>query len=268
MELQFLNSARKYNVFLHGSEPIRKVESLSFSLLDSKQFTEDKEKLKSSYLFWKNCWSDTFVELGVQKDNFSDDFLNKEIGGLFLGEKPIGFLMYHFIDLQMAAYRDSRYFKNYPPHLVNTLEKLSGTTMIITYMTVDKHWRRKYTSYSIPELLISYAVLRFLESSAERILGYFRNEKGTHNIFYRHGGHPILKGEAAYNVEVDFAVIDRNKARLSTRGGCDQLARKKWKDYKQQKLGETYARYQLLKEENGASFTDPYERSLGQREFL
>lgn len=245
------------------------VETLEYRIIHSNTFTgKHKELLNNTYKFWVESWEKTFKQLDVEKSGNSDDFLNKEIGCLYHGTKPIGLLMYHFLDLEMPCFLRSSYFNNYPDSLLNSISRYPGTTMVITYMTLDKAWRRRVTTYPISELLISFSVLRLIESPAQRLIGYFRNNRGTQNIFYRHGGVPLKKNARAYNVDIDFAMIQREKAQLSKRGACDVLALKKWNEFKLNHKGEPNVHTFNSERTNEATARSLDVGSLGKREFL
>jgi hypothetical protein len=192
---------------------------------------------------WERVWSDTFVELNVpHKKVSSDDYLSKELGGLFYGDQPVGFLLYHFCDLKRRSHQKMSYFSNYPEKLHQEVSSWAEEVMVITYMTLEPGWRKSFTDLPISELLIGFAVLRLMESRASRMIGYFRNNRGTHQIFYRHGGIPLLTGQQAYNVEVDFAQITRDSATLSRLPSCAEMTLAKWRQFKLKQQGENHER--------------------------
>jgi hypothetical protein len=196
---------------------------------------------EACFELWEKIWLETFDELQVKhKQVTSDDYLSKELGGLFLGDKPVGFLLYHFCDLGKRTHQKMSYFHNYPEDLYRKVIGQGDQAMVITYMTLDHAWRKSQTNVPISELLIGFAVMRFMESQAKRLLGYFRNNRGTQNMFYRHGGQPLLLGSHAYNVEVDFAEITRSTARLSEWQACADLTFRKWHDFKTLEQGDKH----------------------------
>ncbi len=209
-----------------------------FSTSSPGRFSKENEVC---FDLWEKIWLETFDELQVKhKKVNSDDFLAKELGGLFLGEKPIGFLLYHFCELNKRTHQKMSYFANYPESLYQQVIGKGDLSMVITYMTLDHEWRKSQTDLPISELLIGFAVMRFMESQAKRLLGYFRNNRGTQNMFYRHGGQPLLLGAQAYNVEVDFAEITRESARLSEWKNCADLTFVKWNEFKRLEEGEKH----------------------------
>lgn len=212
---------------------LKQTAELDFHLFKTSNPNEHQLLNERCFDLWERVWKDTFAELNVHhKQVTSDDYLSKELGGLFLGERPIGFLMYHFCDLQRRTHQKMSYFNNYPRPLYENVIANADQTMIITYMTIDPEWRKSQTDLPVSELLIGFSVMRFMESQAHRLLGYFRNNRGTNDIFYRHGGLALLKGEQAYNVEVDFAQITKSSAQLSTLPGCGNMTFEKWNEFK------------------------------------
>jgi hypothetical protein len=222
-----------------------------------------KQLNESCFHLWENVWTDTFRELNVQKLRLnSDSFLNKELGGLFLKDRPIGFLLYHFCDLSIASQQRMSYFDNYPGNFLKQVFALNENIMIITYMTLDPSWRKSMTDLPVSELLMGFSVLRFMETESKRLLGYFRNNRSTQNIFYRHGGIPLLKAQEAYNVEVDFAQITRESALLSEIKNCSEMTIRKWNEYKYNNGGLNEERSNDV-DKNGKTGRDLFENGLG-----
>ncbi|MFV8250268.1 hypothetical protein [Bdellovibrio bacteriovorus] len=205
---------------------MKSVYSLEFRLLNTSDPAQ-KDLVEACYRLWRPVWSDTFAELSVQRDLYSEDFLDRELGGLFFNGQPVGFLLWRFFDLSRESHRGHSYFKNYSPELKELVRAL-GQTMIISYMTIDPAWRKSETDIPVSELLISFSVKRFLESRAENLLGYFRNNRKTNEMFYRHGGIPLQKSTSAYNVDVDFAYITKASAHESTLPAAAAAATELW----------------------------------------
>lgn len=220
---------------------LKRTSELDFHLFKTSDPAENLLLNERCFDLWEQVWKETFTELNVHhKQVTSDDFLSKELGGLFLRDRPVGFLMYHFCDMRRRTHQKMSYFNNYPQPLYENVIGKADQTMIITYMTIDPQWRKSLTDLPVSELLIGFSVMRFMESPAHRLLGYFRNNRGTNDIFYRHGGLALSKAEKAYNVEVDFAQITKSSARLSTLPGCGDLTFQKWIEFKKRKGEHPY----------------------------
>ncbi len=213
------------------------VFDLDFKLIRTDRPSQrDARKRTRAFELWQRTWAETFKELGVDRRLNSDDFLHRELGGLFAGDKPIGFMLFHFLDLSDVVWLESAYFNNYPPEIKALHTERPEKVMVISYMTLEPEWRKSETDLPVSELLTSFAVLRFLSSDAKRLIGYFRNNRRTNEMFYRHGGQPLLKGTSAYNVEVDFAEISRDQAQLSSLAGCGEAALELWNRNKHRPL--------------------------------
>ena len=83
------------------------------------------------------------------------------------------------------------------------------------------------------DIKFSFVVLEFNFSNAQRIIGYFRNNRSTNQIFYRHAGR-FLSQKSAYNVDVDFAEIEIEKSHLSTQKDHAILSLKLWEIFNTQ----------------------------------
>ena len=222
---------------------VTNLQFINFNTSDPKNYLEH---CKNSYILWKSEWEKTFQELKTNKTLYSDDFLHREIGGLFLGTKPIGFILYQFEDITKKTTTDLHYFSNYESRLIHWHQQKNDLVMIATYFTTDPDWRKKNTNYSVSELLISFMNLRLIFSDANRMIGYFRNNRKTNEIFYRHGGE-FIAHQNAYNVSVDFAEIYKDRAQLSEWKDHATLASKMWSQFFLKQKGEKYEFTRSLK---------------------
>ncbi len=93
-------------------------------------------------------------------------------------------ILYQNVDLKLNASYETLYFHNYTPDLVNHQKIKRDQVFIISYMTLNPQWRKTNTNFSISELLISFVVLEFNFSNAQRIIGYFRNNRSTNQILF------------------------------------------------------------------------------------
>lgn len=178
------------------------------------------DEFERVYELWHRSWNDTFAELGVGHVLTSDDFLAREIGCVFAGSRPVGMVLFYFFDLERRSHREHSYFASYPEHIVAEYRRLGhARVMAAGYMTVDNEWRRSETDVPLSEVLVGLTAQRFLDSDASAMISYLRNGKRANEMFYRHGGIPMLKGAIAHNVEVDFAFISRQSAKDSESPG-------------------------------------------------
>ena len=221
---------------------MKNVGNLELTVINTRNPSSEDElqKCESAYQLWKKAWQGTFRELNVGKSLFSDDFLDRELGGLFLGNEAVGFLLYNWFEINRSYHCEHSYFENYPSELMEEL-LISGykKIMVISYMTLKDDWRKPFTDLPISELLTSFAVKRFVESEAQVLVGYFRNDRKTNEMFYRHGGIPLIKDIKRYNVAVDFASITKAAATSSTFPGVADIANRLWENRNKNSLRRT-----------------------------
>lgn len=206
---------------------VTKLKYLSFSTSAPGAY---QHHCQSAYLLWKQQWVETFKELGTSKKLTADDFIDRELCGLFDGDKAVGFMLYKCMDLSLSSTLDAVYFANYPSSLITRNRNFNDSVMIMSYMTLDPAWRKANTNFAISELLIGFIVLILNTSRSQRALGYFRNNRSTNEIFYRHSGQFLLR-DTAYNVEVDYGETDAKKSTLSSFSSHALLNLNLWNEF-------------------------------------
>ena len=219
------------NETAHTSEKkeLKSVTNLRFEHFNTGHPGDKVDLGAASFIFWKSIWQDTFDELGVTKQVWSDDFLHRELVGFFDNNRPVGLVLFRYLDLNRPSHRSVSYFQNHPKDVLDKSFSPCDLTQVSSHITIDKKWTKSQTDYPLSELLISFCLLDFLQNrKAKRMLAYLRNNRGIQNIFYRHGAEALARNVHAYNVDVDFVQITRAKAHLSTLSGCDQLALYFW----------------------------------------
>ncbi len=198
------------------------------------------------YTLWLDVWQSTFQELNVEKNLSADDFLDRHIYGLKTFEGDVcGFMLIRSFTSN-ALNLEHSYFANYPATLKTELAKMEEHIQVISYMTIASGWRKNNTDLPLSEILMGLCVLHFINSDAKKLWGYFRNNRKTQDIFYRHGGVSTIKNHFAYNVLVDISYMDQKTAQLSSWNDCKIQTLKFWTQLKQGEKNE-----------------QPYERQLG-----
>lgn len=210
---------------------VTKLKYLSFNTTTPGLF---QAHCQSAYSLWKQQWVETFKELRTEKKLTSDDFTDRELCGLFDGDKAIGFMLFKCMDLSLNSTLDALYFTNYPDSLIARNRNFNDSVMIMSYMTLDPAWRKSKTNFAISELLMGFIILILNTSQSQRVLGYFRNNRSTNEIFYRHSGQFLMR-HTAYNVEVDFGETDAKKSTLSSYSGHALLNLKLWNEFYNQR---------------------------------
>ena len=254
------------------------VEDLEFHHFNTGQPLHYERHCESAFRLWETEWNHTFKKANFEVDLYSDDFLHRELGGLFLGGKAIGFLLYTFFDLARYSRHKTLYFKNYPRELWAQHCAQNDLVMVPTYMTLDPTWRRSQTNFPISEMLFSFSILRLLESSADRMIAYARNDLKMNEGFYRHGGHPVLAQAKVYNTSVDFIEISRANAHLSTEDSCAEMALMQWNKNRvqinphlhtvlQKREGKNHV-ITLYQQEDGKNHSSPRSSAVGEQGVL
>ncbi|MFZ3231023.1 MAG: hypothetical protein WA160_12515 [Pseudobdellovibrio sp.] len=215
----------------HSLKDVFKLSYVTFNTSNPGIYSEH---CHSAYQLWKKQWTITFKELGTEKLLTSDDFIDRELCGLFDGHKAIGIVLFKFMDLKYKSTLDTAYFKNYPTSLLERNYDLNDTIMVMSYMTIDPLWRKLYTNFSVSELLFGFLILNLNCSKSARAICYLRNNRSTNEIFYRHSG-TFLESTTAYNVAVDFAEADSSTSTLSTFQCHALLNLKLWNNFYQQR---------------------------------
>lgn len=176
----------------------------------------DVEKVERAYQFWKNSWSETFKSLKVDvgHDLYSDDFLGREAISLFRYKEPVALFFFHGVPLRPSQMNHS-YFKNYPPRVLQEVQKMGfKRCLILSYMTVHPEYRKGNTDIPMFELLFSLGVKLFETVPHECLLGYIRKDLSFHSSFERHGGQKIGDNRV-YNVGVDYLLMTKHTMQLS-----------------------------------------------------
>jgi hypothetical protein len=196
-----------------------------------------RKHCENSYTLWKKQWTQTFTELNANKELCSDEFINREIGGLFLDSEPIAILFYTLIDFNDISSVDLNYFHSYEAHLIKRHSDFKDTILVASYFTSLPEWRKQNTNYSISEILVGLVTLRLKFSIANRMVVCLRNNRKINEIFYRHGG-VLIQRSSAFNVEVDFSEMHKESARLSQWKDHAVLTSKLWLTFLNKHRGE------------------------------
>lgn len=210
------------------------VYDLEFSLIDTRYPSSQNRVLcEKAFFFWKESWEETYRGLNTGTAAlFADDFLDRRAIVLSYDHNPVALFLVNIFDFSSLAQRHHSYFKNHPQEVMSLLaETLNEPVMVLSYMTLHAEWRRANTDCSIPDLLFSLAVKVFQESPCRFLNGYIRRDKSFSESFYRHGAQKILS-TVAYNVPVDFCLLQKTQAHLSTAPGVANACNYLWSQFK------------------------------------
>lgn len=247
---------------------LRDVSQLEFIHFNTSNPGKYRAHCENSYHLWKKQWTETFKELNTEKNLFSDEFINREIGGLFLGTEPIAILFYTFIDFKDAASTDLHYFDSYEADLLKRHSAFGDKILVASYFTSVPDWRKQNTNYSISEILVGFVTLRLEYSDAQRMVVCLRNNRKINEIFYRHGGQ-LIRRSSAFNVEVDFSEMYRESAHLSAWKDHAILTSKLWLNYLNKHRGEKNELTRSIKPRRNESISRSIQNTrLEQQEIL
>lgn len=131
---------------------------------------------------------------------------NDEVVVLFDGEKPIGLFMFQWIDIQNSQEKIiSALEKRFSKKLLDELnEKKIQYVMLMGQLAVDPDWRKSSIGYGVSDLLVGFALTRFLESKAEVLLTTTRNNRRTNDLGYRQGAKKFGDAGVVLNVPADI----------------------------------------------------------------
>lgn len=216
---------------------IKDISCLEFAYFNTTNPENYEDHCYNAYNLWKTQWTNTFKELNTRTVLYSDDFKNREVCGLFDASVPVGFYVLQFENFNVNFTQDLKYFSNHEGDLLNYHQNKNDKVLITTYLTSNPNWRKKFTNYSMTEVLTSLVMLRLIFSENDRIIGCYRNSHKVNELFYRHGGQ-FLKNDNAYNADVDFAEVTKDKAHLSPQKDHAILAVKLWKQFLNKQRGE------------------------------
>lgn len=207
------------------------LKKFNYYLLDTRNPNTYEESLvELSYLFWRSSWENTFKSLSVSSKVQSDDFLDRELSTIFYDGLPIALFFHNVFDVSRRSILDHSYFKNYPIEVIKEIkEKGFKRSFILSYMTIHPDFRSSKLGFSVPDLLFSLSIKRFLELNLNQIIGYIRTDKSFFESFYRVGANKLFSS-SAYNVPVDFCYLTRESAKISHLDFISELTEYFWRN--------------------------------------
>ncbi len=184
-----------------------------------------------AYEFWHSIWNATFTELNGHGLTNSDNFFRQdEICVLASDQGILGLFCFSWFDLFNKCHADHSYFQSYPEAVLRSL-KQDGVEKVMTmgYLSVAPEWRK--TSYApfVSEILVAAACKRLVESDAQTLITFTRNNRKMNELGYRHGARCLLAKQTEHNVEVDFIGVFRDEVKPTTAEGIPALADRLWR---------------------------------------
>lgn len=211
-------------------QKIIKDEIKCYFFLGRDHTPDSKALYEATFAFWKSVLIRALIEHAKETGaHYSDEFLNHEIVCIFHENTPIGLFMFDWFDLDLAAHREHSYFKNYPAFIIDQLRQLfHSRVMSMGNLTIAPEWRKSQIGFGISEILLGLATKRFLASPASALITYTRNDRKTHELVYRHGGIPLLKGHVAHGHDSDVIAVYRTAVTPTPVAGIPALVDLLW----------------------------------------
>lgn len=167
------------------------------------------------YDFWHDIIHTALCEeknFNVANELNGEQFLeNDEVVVLFNHDQPIGLFMFRWIN---TAFKINRHLpaltKRFPANFLQALNNDNHThIMLMGHLAVHPNWRKSNAGFGISDMLMHFAVTRFLESKATVLLTTTRNNRRTNDLCYRQGGKKTADNGKVFGVESDIVLFHR-----------------------------------------------------------
>lgn len=167
------------------------------------------------YDFWR-----VFMGYEMRNENLSDIdeklssdafMLFEDIYALFY-ESPyeksiVGIFCFDTKDVRSKAILDQSYFKSYPQEVVEGYILKVNKIMTIGHLLVHPNWRRSKIGIGLSDILVWFMHKRFVESSADLMIYWTRNNRGTNALGKKFGGQAIMENLEYGGLDADIIVI-------------------------------------------------------------
>src|SRR3989338_2780386 len=217
----------------------RQLSDLQCYLLPAKKSYCQNQLLfhyEKTILFWHHIIQNALLEeknTNEAKHLTHDLFLqNNEAVVLFDAENPIGLFMFQWIDIQNS---DKKIIlaleKRFSKKLVDQLrEKKIKYVMLMGQLAVQPAWRKSSIGYGVTDILMGFAVTRFLESKAAILLTTTRNNRRTHDLCYRQGGKKFSDNKKVFHVDSDIVLFERHDVKPLEFQTLQNITQQLWKN--------------------------------------
>ncbi len=186
-------------------------ESLHYALLNPNAPGAQAPLLAAAFRCWKQVWAETLKELDGIAYLPSDDFTRQdEVGALFSGDRCVGLSCYRWVDLSLPFAREDSYFTAWPSDALDALVAHGPRVCIGSQISVPREFRGRFDGTAVKDLLLAFAVKRFLASDADVMTGTMRNNRNMNTLGYRLGGQPLVEDAELHGVKVDLLAFYRS----------------------------------------------------------
>ncbi len=150
----------------------------------SENLTELTEKLASDgFMLFGDIY--VLVYMPLRRDGDKAEAAEKrEIVGIFCFDDK---------DVTSSAVLGQSYFKHYPKDILRDYILPSKKVMTIGHLLVHPEWRRSKIGIGLSDILVWFMHQRFLDSGANLMIYFTRNNRGTNDLGKKFGGKAILK---------------------------------------------------------------------------
>ena len=121
--------------------------------------------------------------------------------------------------------------KRFSKKLVDQLrEKKIQYVMLMGQLAVQPAWRKSSIGYGVTDILMGFAVTRFLESKAAILLTTTRNNRRTHDLCYRQGGKKFSDNKKVFHVDSDIVLFERHDVKPLEFQTLQNITQQLWKN--------------------------------------
>lgn len=189
-----------------------------------------------------DCWYSIIHTALCEEKNFdvanalsSEQFLeNDEVIALFNDEQPIGLFMFRWINTAFKINRHlSALTKRFPIDFLDALNNDEHShIMLMGHLAVNPNWRKSNGGFGISDMLMHFAVTRFLESKATVLLTTTRNNRRTNDLCYRQGGKKVASIGKVFGVDSDIVLFHRDDVTPMQNTALRILSQQLWQQKK------------------------------------
>ncbi len=206
-------------------------KDLVYKVFTSRWPQDELEQTEYNKLYrsWDALWSKTYSELEGVQDLRSDDFerLN-EVSGFYFKDEVIGVFCFNWYNLALPSHMKHSYFSAYPPEAIEKLKQMDAKiVMSMGNLAVLPDWRKR-DSGLISEAFVGLGCKRFLQSDADFLIAYTRNDRKVNELCYRHGAQCLVANHMEHNVSVDIIAISRKEVVIAQDKGVLDLVENLW----------------------------------------
>lgn len=150
---------------------------------------------------------------GIEEKLSSDAFmLFEDIYTLFYKspdeESIVGLFCFDTKDVSSKAILDQSYFKSYPKEVIEDYILSVNKVMTIGHLLVHPNWRRSKIGIGLSDILVWFMHKRFIESRADLMIYWTRNNRGTNALGKKFGGRAIMENLEYGGLDADIIVIE------------------------------------------------------------